>query len=198
MVTANHGALSHLVNAPISRLAPFSGLILTITAVTVYFIRVHLFEKWLMHTVAYKKKYEVLNEVQKRSFVNHHVSVLLKVTLVIVAAYPFIEIFCVRSTFQQLIDSEDPDTIMVSIGDLLIVSSNIFTVMYIFELFYRSKVSVVSGAHHVGAVTIAQIAIAITFNFKREKDAVFEFAMCLVWGEFRLQRLFCSFANRKF
>lgn len=183
MVSANDHTLSHLVNAPISRLAPFSGLILTITAVAVYFIRVNLFEKWLMHATFYEKKYHVLNEVQKRSFVNHHVSVLLKVTLVIVAAYPFLQVFCVHGTFQQLIESEDPDAVMVSIGDLLIVSSNIFTVMYIFELFYRSNVSLISSAHHVGAVVIAQTAIAITFNFKREKDAVYEFAMCLVWGK---------------
>lgn len=195
MVSSNNSTLSHLINAPISSLAPFSGLILTVTAVAVFFIRIYFFEKWLMHTIIYEKKYQVLNEAQKRSFVNHHVSVLLKVTLVVVAAYPFVQIFCVRSTFQQLIDGEDPDLVSVSIGDLLIISSNIFTVMYIFELFYRSNVSLVSGAHHVGAIVIAQTAIAITFNFKHEKDAVYEFAMCLVWGKLTTPCITCTFTD---
>ena len=64
----------------------------------------------------------------------------------------------------------------------MIVSSQIFTVMYIFELFYRDKVSPISCAHHVGAITIAQAAVAMSINFDHESDAVFEFLICFVWG----------------
>lgn len=69
-------------------------------------------------------------------------------------------------------------------GDVMIVATQIFTVMYIFELFYRDKVSPISCAHHVGAIVIAQSAVAMSINFRDEKDAVYEFIMCFVWGKF--------------
>ncbi len=54
--------------------------------------------------------------------------------------------------------------------------------MYIFELFYRTKISPVSVGHHIGTIIIGQTAIAISFNLVREKDATIEFILCLVWG----------------
>ena len=67
-------------------------------------------------------------------------------------------------------------------GDVMIVCSQIFTAMYIFELFYRRTISVISAAHHIGAIVITQSAVAISLNFAHEQDASFEFVLCFVWG----------------
>lgn len=54
--------------------------------------------------------------------------------------------------------------------------------MYIFELFYRDKVSIINCAHHIGAIVIAQSAIAMSINFGHERDAVYELILCFIWG----------------
>ena len=53
--------------------------------------------------------------------------------------------------------------------------------MYVFELFYRTRISPVSVGHHIGTIIIGQTAIAISFELVREKDATIEFILCLVW-----------------
>ncbi len=55
--------------------------------------------------------------------------------------------------------------------------------MYVFELFYRPKISPVSVGHHIGTIMIGQSAIAISLNLVREKDATIEFILCTVWGK---------------
>ncbi len=53
--------------------------------------------------------------------------------------------------------------------------------MYVFELFYRPKISPVSVGHHIGTIMIGQSAIAISLNLIRESDATIEFILCTVW-----------------
>lgn len=177
----NHGPRPHLdklINDSISQLAPFSALILTITAVIVFLFRLYIFEKLLM-VKYYKEKYTCLNETNRRSFVNHHVAGTIKLVLLFSAGYPFVSIAFGNST---------PHTPMVhgslvTKGDVMIVCSQLFCVMYIFELYYRSNISPISAAHHIGAIVIAQAAVAISLNFNHEVDAIYEFVLCFVWGE---------------
>jgi hypothetical protein len=67
---------------------------------------------------------------------------------------------------------------------VLVVLSNIFITMYIVELFTRTKLSPIAVAHHIGAITIAAAAIAMTLNWEHQKDATIEFVMCFIWGRF--------------
>jgi ABC-type uncharacterized transport system permease subunit len=68
--------------------------------------------------------------------------------------------------------------------------------MYVFELFYRPKISPVSVGHHVGTIMIGQSAIAISLNLIKEKDATIEFILCTVWGKLGpLQILYRSMIN---
>lgn len=176
----NHTYKPHiddLVDESISRLAPFSALILTITVVFVFAYRLYFIEKFLMNTQLYKPKYQALSEDQRRSLVNHHVAGTCKIILLITAIYPFLSIAFGKA---------NPHTPFapgssVKMGDVMIVCSQLFTVMYVFELFYRVNVSPISAAHHVGAIIIAQTAVAISLNFSHEQDAVIEFIMCFVW-----------------
>lgn len=170
------------INELISKIAPFSGLILTITAVVFAVIRLYGIERLVLRHVYSPQVTKGLTEAQKRSFINHHMAAGSKLILLILCAYPLLAILIGRGT---------PHTpyapgAAATLGDVLIVSSQIFTVMYIFELFYRDAISPISLAHHVGAIVIAQAAVAMSINFDHERDAIPEFLLCFIWGRSRL------------
>lgn len=166
------------INELISRIAPFSGLILTIAACVFAVVRLYGVERLFLHHVYAPKVTKGLTEAQKRSFINHHMAAGSKLVLLVVCAYPLLDI---------LIGHGTPHTpyapgAAATLGDVLVVSSQIFTVMYIFELFYRDAISPISLAHHVGAIVIAQAAVAMSINFDHERDAIPEFLLCFIWG----------------
>jgi hypothetical protein len=172
--------LGELVNLPVSQLAPFSGLILTIAAcilaaIRIYFLDLVIIPKFYSHRVLRN-----LTDGQRRSFVNHHIAAGSKILLIFVTAYPLLAILIGYGTPHTPFSPGSATTL----GDVLIVSSQIFTIMYIFELFYRDKISPISFAHHVSAIVIAQSAISLTINFDHESDAIYEFILCLIWGTF--------------
>jgi len=167
------------INELISGIAPFSGLILTITAVIFAVVRLYGVERLFLRYVYSAKVTKGLTEAQKRSFINHHMAAGSKIVLLAVCAYPLLSILSGHSTPHT---HYAPGSV-ATLGDVLIVSSQIFTVMYIFELFYRDAISPISLAHHVGAIVIAQAAVAMSINFDHERDAVPEFLLCFIWGK---------------
>ncbi|KAK6007362.1 hypothetical protein QM012_004176 [Aureobasidium pullulans] len=72
----------------------------------------------------------------------------------------------------------------VTYGDVLLCVFEVFTSMYIFELFYREKVSYISAAHHIGAIIITQTATVLFHDPQHRQDAELEFILCLLWGIF--------------
>lgn len=173
----NAAHIDLLLNSSISDWAPFSAMILTITGVVIFAYRLYFIEKFLMNTKLYKASYERLSEDQKRSLVNHHVAGTCKIILLITAIYPFLSVaFGKANPHTPWVTGSN-----VTMGDVMIICTQIFTMMYVFELFYRSMVSPISAAHHVGAIVIAQTAVAISLDFDHERDAVIEFVMCFVW-----------------
>lgn len=176
-----HGGVrifEQIVNAFVSDIALFGALVMTITAVVLAFVRIFFLDNFLLGTFYRSVTKESLNDTQRRSFINHHVAATLKILLIILAAYPLLRILAGNATPHT---PYAPGS-KVTLGDILMVSSQIFTMMYIFELFYREKVSPISFAHHIGAILIAQAAVAMTVNSDHAKDAVPEFLLCLVWG----------------
>ena len=169
--------MSELVNELVSSLAPFSAIILTVSAVVVFLFRAYVFELFMPRI--YGTAYTTLSPTNRRSFVNHHVAGGIKFILLVIAVYPFISVAFGHSTPHTPVVGKSGPTM----GDMLIVCSQIFTVMYIFELFYREKISPISAAHHIGAILIAQSAVAMTINFDHEEDAIYEFILCFVWGK---------------
>jgi hypothetical protein len=170
--------LDQLVNEAISSLAPFSGLILTIILVVLFLIKLYIIEKWFMRTRLYRCHFDRLDSVQQCTFVNHHVAAGCKFVLLFSAAYPFFAVAFGQSTLQSpMIPHHRPTN-----GDVMVVCSQLFTAMYIFELFFRRTISMISAAHHIGAVIITQSAVAISLNWDHERDATYEFVLCFVWG----------------
>lgn len=84
--------VDEIVNDSISKLATYSGLILTICLVIIFFIRFYVFEGFLLRRV-YGSNYTSMNdEAIRRGFVNHHVAGLIKIVLLVTAAYPFMSV----------------------------------------------------------------------------------------------------------
>lgn len=69
--------------------------------------------------------------------------------------------------------------------------------MYIFELLYRAKLSYVAVMHHIGAIVIAQSAVAMSLNWEHERDATIEFILCFVWGMSFSSRTFNRLSNNR-
>lgn len=101
---ALHPALSHpdsshhfrphvtkLINEEISQLAPFSGLILTLSLVIFFLVRYYIFETFLLRR-CYGNKYLQLPDVQRRGFINHHIAATAKIVMLVSAAYPFFSV----------------------------------------------------------------------------------------------------------
>lgn len=86
-----HPKVTELVNEEISKLAPFAGLILTISLIIYFLVRFYIFEGFLLKRV-YGDTYTKLNDNQRRGFVNHHVAAFAKIIMLAWAGYPFFAI----------------------------------------------------------------------------------------------------------
>lgn len=173
----HHVALKDKTLGPISILAPFSALIISVTLVIFFLIRYYILEGFLIRR-AYGSIYTDLSELNRRGFINHHIAGVTKIVILIVAAYPFICITFGKSTFQTAYAHGS----QVTMGDILVVIAQMLIGMYIFELIYRAKLSPVAVMHHIGTILIGQAAIAISLRSVREPDAEIEFVLCTVWG----------------
>lgn len=171
------GGGRHFDHAP--RLLPYAGIILTMSCIVIFLLRQYVIEPLV--TKCYGKKYTDLDEAQRRSLVNHFVAGGCKFFLVAFSLYPA---FAILSGKKSL-ESPYATSRHVKIGDGLIFTFEIFTAMYIFELFFRKKVSWISAAHHIGAITIAQTGTVLFLDPTHRQDAQIEFVMCLLWGKQR-------------
>ncbi|KAI6714205.1 hypothetical protein JHW43_003242 [Diplocarpon mali] len=172
----------HLLIFPqqtISRLAPFSALIISVVLVVYFLIRFYVLENFLLERV-YGRTYTQMDETTRRGFVNHHIAGTAKISILIIAAYPFVLVVFGDANFHSAFAGSD----VVRMGDILIVAAQMLIAMYVFELFYRPKISPVSVGHHIGTIFIGQAAIAINIDFLAERDGTIEFLLCLVWGAF--------------
>lgn len=165
---------------PISKLAPFSALIISITMVIFFLIRYYILEGFLIKKI-YGRIYTDLDDKNRRGFINHHIAGVTKIIILAVAAKPFVCVTFGKETFGTPYDPRISSTI--TMGDMLIVVAQMLIGMYIFELLYRSKLSVVAVMHHIGTIIVGQSAIAISLKLAREPDADIEFILCTVWGK---------------
>jgi len=171
---------SHIKHSPvtsISRLAPYSALILSIVLVILFLIRFYILQRFLLEKL-HGSKYTQLDDVARRSFLNHYIAGTTKIAILFVGIYPFGAVaFGSAALFTPYVPGST-----VTMGDLLLICAQMLTGMFIFELIYRVKVSPVSVAHHIGSILVAQAAIAI--NIHRDRESSIEFILCTVWGAF--------------
>lgn len=173
------GGVHYTARNSISHLTPYAGLILTITTVTVALFRFYLLQNLILPRAYSPKTHGKMSSPQRRSFINHHMAAALKIVLLTTAIYP---LFATLSG-KALPSSPLSPGSKAAAGDMLIISTQIFTAMYLFELFFRDEISPISCAHHVGAIVIVQSAVAMSFDAKHERDALWELLLCFLWGE---------------
>ena len=165
-------------NETISRLTPYSGLIITICMVIMCLIRFYLLEKWLLPRF-YRQTYLNMDDGLRRGFLNHHIAAATKVVLLAAGAKPWVEVLFGQASLHTPLGKHAHPTA----GDILIVLTQLFVAMYLFELFFRRTMSPIAVAHHVGAVLIAQSAVVLSLDISHQQDATIEYLLCLVWGE---------------
>lgn len=164
---------------PISVLVPFSALIISVAFVVLFLIRYYILEGFLIQWL-YGPIYKDMSDNNRRGFINHHIAGMTKIVIWILAAYPFIDVTLRNANFYTPFIAGS----FIKMGDILIVAAQLLIAMYIFELFYRVKLSAGAVMHHIGTIIIGQSAIAISLRLTHEPDADIEFILCTVWGEF--------------
>lgn len=75
----------------VSKLVPYSGLILTVSLVVFFLVRYYAFEGFLLPRF-YGNIYTKLDDNRKRGFINHHVAAAAKIIMLITGAYPFFSV----------------------------------------------------------------------------------------------------------
>jgi hypothetical protein len=160
----------------LSYLAPYAGLILTVVTITVALARFYLLQNVILPRAYSSKTLDRMSSPQRRSFINHHMAASLKVVLLAIAIYPLFAILAGKALPSSPLSLGSK----VTAGDMFIISTQIFTAMYVFELFFRDEISPISCAHHIGAVVIAQSAVAMSFDAKHERDALWELLLCFL------------------
>jgi hypothetical protein len=111
----------HVTKVPletISRLAPFSALIISIIFVNYFLIRFYILEGFLLRRV-YGEIYTQMNETTRRGFVNHHIAGATKLLILVLAAYPFVDVAFGTATFHTGFAGSK----YVTQGDVLIVAA---------------------------------------------------------------------------
>ena len=169
--------IRHTPTTPISKLAPYSALILSIVLVVLFLIRFYILQRFLLEKL-HGSTYTQMDDITRRSFLNNYIAGATKIVILIIALYPFVSVAFGTATFPTPYAKGSS----VTMGDLLLIAAQMLTGMFIFELIYRVKISPVSVAHHIGSIVIAQAAIAI--SVKGDQESSIEFLLCTVWGNY--------------
>jgi hypothetical protein len=179
----HHHQLPHFATIPneaISFLTPYSGLLLSIWLLILYSIRRYCLEMFIFPW-AYKRTYIPMDDGNRRGFLVHHISAGTKVALLCVGAKPMVDVVFGKSSLHDPFSGHGPSP---TTGDILIILTQLFMALYIFELMTRKSPSHIAVAHHVGAVLIGQSAVVLSLRLDRESNATMEFVLCLVWAAF--------------
>ena len=178
VMSLNLGAhIKHTPPTSISKLAPCSALILSIVLVVLFLIRFYILQRFLLEKL-HGSTYTQMDDITRRSFLNNYIAGTTKITILIIAFYPFVSVAFGTAAFSTPYIRGSS----VTMGDLLLIAAQMLTGMFIFELIYRVRISPVSVAHHIGSIMIAQAAI--TISVKGDQESSIEFLLCTVWGKY--------------
>jgi hypothetical protein len=100
-----------IVNEEISELAPFAGLVLTISLIVIFLMRYYIFEGFLLQRF-YGDTFTNLDDNRRRGFINHHVVATCKIVVLFSGAYPFFAVLAGKSLHHAFAGSN-----VVTLGD---------------------------------------------------------------------------------
>jgi hypothetical protein len=135
----------------------------------------------------YKKTWPLLNARQKRGFVNHHLSFIAKISVVLFAIYPFFAVATGNATFTTPLLGNRLSTRRragsITMGDTLYAAIMVVSVMYAHELSYREGISYVAVAHHMGVLLMGQLTLYWSASARHQPDSSLEVVLALFWGK---------------
>jgi hypothetical protein len=114
---------THRHHVVFSRLVPYSSLILTISCVVIYLVRMYVLEPLVKQ---YTERYNHLRQDQQRSLIHHYVAASIKLLLLFVALYPPIMVISGLKDLHSFVTGSE-----VRYGDVLLCVFEVFTSMYI-------------------------------------------------------------------
>jgi hypothetical protein len=100
-----------IVNEEISELAPYAGLVLTISLIVIFLLRYYIFEGFLLQRF-YGDTFTKLDDNRRRGFINHHVAATCKIVVLFGGAYPFFAVLAGASLHRPFAGSN-----VVTLGD---------------------------------------------------------------------------------
>lgn len=201
VTVASRSKLETLQNDGVSDLLPWSAFIFSVCAIWIVGT-CYLSERFLLDAVygyTYRKLIDVArvdgHDRRRRGFVYHHLALAFKMLLLCVLAYPTIRLFCPGPAgFRTPLGTGVGGRVgeagagaehRPTIGDMLLVGSQLYCAYYTWELCYRAGLaSYISILHHVVLLIVAQLGMALSARPEAHQDATIEFYMCLVWGVF--------------
>ncbi|KAJ4405142.1 hypothetical protein N0V91_005504 [Didymella pomorum] len=191
----HHGGVSpgfaNIPNVILSPMIRHSGLVFAILLTLFFFCRQYVFEAALDRGLIYKRTWPTLNARQKRGFVNHHLSFVAKIFVLLFAIYPFFAVATGHANFRTPMFGHGVHGFSrrddgFTMGDALFLAIMIVSVMYAHELAYREGISPVAVAHHVGVLIMGQLTLYWSASNKHQPDAALEAVLALFWGFYDL------------
>jgi len=183
---------ANISNVLLSPMIRHSGIFFAVLIVVFFACRQYVFEAALNNGLIYKRTWPNLNPRQKRGFVNHHLSFVAKIFVLLFAIYPFFAVALGHAEFNtpyfghRASASISRHSNSFTMGDALYLAIMIVSVMYAHELSYREGISPVAVAHHVGVLIMGQLTLYWSASNKHQPDAALECVLALFWGFYDL------------
>ncbi|KDQ59763.1 hypothetical protein JAAARDRAFT_192228 [Jaapia argillacea MUCL 33604] len=134
----------------------------------------------------FHKSWPTMDVGAQRSLTNHVVSFGLKV-ICCIGAYSIWETFVRNRPFDTPLYKDQDAFQQMTNGDILAFCYLTVPTIYLFELVYRTKISVVSAVHHIAAITINILGlIVVTSENQTGFLAMTEFKLILIYGTFEM------------
>ncbi|KDQ57044.1 hypothetical protein JAAARDRAFT_70008 [Jaapia argillacea MUCL 33604] len=136
----------------------------------------------------FRDSFSTMDLSAQRSLTNHVVSFGLKV-ICCIGAYSVFETFIRHKPFDSPLEHHNlqGDYHHMTNGDILAFCYLTVPTIYLFELIYRTRISVVSAIHHVAAITINILGLVVVISEnQRGFLAETEFKLILIYGTFEM------------
>jgi hypothetical protein len=163
---------------PLSILSQFSAVILTTVLLVLFLIRNYILEGFLLERI-YKDIWNEQSDRSQRSFLSHHVSTATKLVILIVGCYPFSAVAFGHASFHSLYAPGSHATM----GDILVVMVQTLFGLYLFELLFRTAMPTIAVLHHLAAIILGQVIIALSLGGTPRRDVILTFIIMMVWGK---------------
>lgn len=158
----------------------FAYVIIVNYIIALWFLSRYLFEKHVVPRIIGREKFKQMDEGNRRTMTNHFVNIFWKLSA-FCGLYPYI---------MTVIFNKSDRTYMaytrITYGDLLALDYMLFTAGFLFEIIYRSRISLVTALHHIVALFLSTLIAAMIVNDPRNQEAQAELKLIFTYGFFEV------------